>query len=280
MNQNQERLRTIISLFFSFLLSLMLLFLSLLLLVRFVWIGNGFLFSNLEQSRFSELVHQELKETIASRAIPFGVSEDVIDHVFTEDQVRREIERQLKARLDAREVSVDTQFLQEELQMRLEAFLKEQNIPVGQEHRESMEELVRIVESIYAQNVELPLMEAYLWGRQQVVRVFPWALGSLLVMGGLCLSLLFGLQRATEKRSLYLVYSILGSGLLLSVMPGLVLARGTLERIQIAPESLYSFVSVGGNRILTHMILAGVGLLLLGVVIAFAGKIRGSQQGK
>lgn len=272
MNHNQERLRTIISLFFSFLLSLLLLFFSLLLLVRFVWVGDGFLFSNLERSRYSELVYQELNETIASRAIPFGVSEDILDQVFTEEQVQREIEIQLKAHLDAREDSVDTQFLQEEMQKRLEEFLEEQNIPLGQAHQESMEELVRIVENIYAQNMDLPLMEAYLWGRQKVERIFPWALGILLVLGGFCLSLLWGLQRTTGKRSTYLAYSFLGGGLLLSVLPGLILARETLQRIQIAPESLYSFVSGGGNRILTHMVFAGLGLLFLGGFLAFAGK--------
>ena len=258
-----------ISYVLSFVLVLMLLALCLLAIVKSTILDEKYMISKLEEANYYERMNGEIIEQFKNYTIQSGLSDEVLENLFTEDKLKQDINNVIDSIYTGKELEISTSEIRENLKENILAEVEKEGKTVDFED-EAMEEYLKAIESAYESQVSYSTSTINSIGStfekviklaqiaQIVVIVITIVIAVLIII--LNIKQIFGLN--------YLAISSMASGLFI-LLAKLLLGQATdLKNIMLINQATSHVIQLVIQDLLAKVTIAGAVLLIIGIIFS------------
>lgn len=258
-------MRTSISLFLSFCVTLFGTLAILLSVVLSTICSAGYMLDSYEKSGFFERITDEIRMQYIDIGIPGGISEKFFEKAIDENRLHMDITSIVTASFMGESYSIDAKeqrtFLYNQL---LEYAENEKGLTLTDELIENLSHLTDLCIDVYTDSVSNPFImqignlsnqySSYIWLGLAVIGIMMLA----------CIIFLFCLHRRKDVPLRYLQFSTLSIGIILLVPSAAAMLNGFMDRINISVPSLFYFVNTYITNIVKVFLYGGIGIGVIG----------------
>ena len=267
-----------ISYIFSFVLVLMLLFLCLLAIVKSTILDEKYMLSKLEEANYYERMNGEIIEQFKNYTIQSGLSDEVLENLFTEDKLKQDINNVIDSIYTGKELEISTSEIRENLQENILAEVEKEGKTVDFED-EAMEEYLKAIESAYESQVSYSTSTINSIGStfekvislaqtaQIIVIVVTIVIAVLIII--LNIKQIFGLN--------YLAISSMASGLFILIAKFLLGQSTDLKNIMLINQATSHVIQLVIEDLLAKVTIAGVVLLIIGLIFSIIYNLQNKK---
>ncbi len=265
--------RTIASVLFSFLLSVFLTIVAILIAIKIGFFNKELIMKCFDKVNFYYEVQQEIYKQVGYEIVPTGLETELVDGTITIEKVHEDINGYMNACFENREYTIDTTEIEDAMYENImEQFhnMDRQNDPGTQEHARKF--VSNIVEK-YPELIKFPYMKQFadIWRKVDLIIVV--IIGIAAIMGGFCVTFLILLQRWKHRSLRYITYATIAAALMTAGVPAYLLIKKIYEGLGIKPFYLYDFCITYIEESLFQFIWIGVSLLILSIIFMCIIKI-------
>lgn len=258
-----------ISYVLSFVLVLMLLSLCLLAIVKSTILDEKYMISKLEDANYYERMNGEIIEQFKNYTIQSGLSDEVLENLFTEDKLKQDINNVIDSIYTGKELEISTSEIRENLKENILAEVEKEGKTVDFED-EAMEEYLKAIESAYESQVSYSTSTINSIGStfekvislaqtaQIIVIVVTIVIAVLIII--LNIKQIFGLN--------YLAISSMASGLFILIAKFLLGQSTDLKNIMLINQATSHVIQLVIEDLLAKVTIAGVVLLIIGLIFS------------
>lgn len=134
-------------------LSLMTLALSLITLLKYTVMNESFILNQLEKNNYYEKLHKSIKEEMSYYIIQSGLSEEVLDNIYSEEMIKKEINKLIINFYNNKELKVNTKEVSNNLNNNIQNYLLKNNIIA--EDQEALNRFTEEMVKIYEQELKI-----------------------------------------------------------------------------------------------------------------------------
>ena len=268
-NERKSKMKKVISYILSFILVLMLLSLCLLAILKSTILNEEYLISKLEEANYYERMNGEIIEQFKNYTIQSGLSDDVLENLFTEDKLKQDINNVINSIYTGEALEISTSEIRENLKENILAEVEKEGKTVDFED-EAMVEYLKAIESAYESQVSYSTSTINSIGStfekviklaqtaQIVVIVITIVIAVLIII--LNIKQIFGLN--------YLAISSMASGLFI-LLAKLLLGQATdLKNIMLINQATSHVIQLVIQDLLAKVTIAGAVLLIIGIIFS------------
>lgn len=258
-----------ISYVLSFVLVLMLLSLCLLAIVKSTILDEKYMISKLEEANYYERMNGEIIEQFKNYTIQSGLSDEVLENLFTEDKLKQDINNVIDSIYTGKELEISTSEIRENLKENILAEVEKEGKTVDFED-EAMEEYLKAIESAYESQVSYSTSTINSIGStfekvislaktaQIIVIVVTIVIAVLIII--LNIKQIFGLN--------YLAISSMATGLFVLIAKFLLGQSTDLKNIMLINQATSHVIQLVIEDLLAKVTIAGVVLLIIGLIFS------------
>lgn len=258
-----------ISYVLSFVLVLMLLSLCLLAIVKSTILDEKYMISKLEEANYYERMNGEIIEQFKNYTIQSGLSDEVLENLFTEDKLKQDINNVIDSIYTGKELEISTSEIRENLKENILAEVEKEGKTVDFED-EAMKEYLKAIESAYESQVSYSTSTINSIGStfekvislaqivQIIVIVVTIVIAVLIII--LNIKQIFGLN--------YLAISSMASGLFILIAKFLLGQSTDLKNIMLINQATSHVIQLVIEDFLAKVTIAGVVLLIIGLIFS------------
>lgn len=258
-----------ISYVLSFVLVLMLLSLCLLAILKSTILDEKYMTSKLEEANYYERMNGEIVEQFKNYTIQSGLSDEVLENLFTEDNLKQDINNVIDSIYTGKELEISTSEIRENLKENILAEVEKEGKTVDFED-EAMEEYLKAIESAYESQVSYSTSTINSIGStfekvislaqtaQIIVIVVTIVIAVLIII--LNIKQIFGLN--------YLAISSMASGLFILIAKFLLGQSTDLKNIMLINQATSHVIQLIIEDLLAKVTIAGVVLLIIGLIFS------------
>ena len=267
-----------ISYVLSFVLVLMLLSLCLLAIVKSTILDEKYMISKLEDANYYERMNGEIIEQFKNYTIQSGLSDEVLENLFTEDKLKQDINNVIDSIYTGKELEISTSEIRENLKENILAEVEKEGKTVDFED-EAMEEYLKAIESAYESQVSYSTCTINSIGStfekvislaqtaQIIVIVVTIVIAVLIII--LNIKQIFGLN--------YLAISSMASGLFILIAKFLLGQSTDLKNIMLINQATSHVIQLVIEDLLVKVTIAGVVLLIIGLIFSIIYNLQNKK---
>ena len=267
--KGKDKMKKAISYVLSFVLVLMLLSLCLLAIVKSTILDEKYMISKLEDANYYERMNGEIIEQFKNYTIQSGLSDEVLENLFTEDKLKQDINNVIDSIYTGKELEISTSEIRENLKENILAEVEKEGKTVDFED-EAMEEYLKAIESAYESQVSYSTSTINSIGStfekvislaqtaQIIVIVVTIVIAVLIII--LNIKQIFGLN--------YLAISSMASGLFILIAKFLLGQSTDLKNIMLINQATSHVIQLVIEDFLAKVTIAGVVLLIIGLIFS------------
>ena len=262
-------MKKVISYILSFILVLMLLSLCFLAILKSTILDEKYMTSKLEEANYYERMNGEIVEQFKNYTIQSGLSDEVLENLFTEDKLKQDINNVINSIYTGEELEISTSEIRENLKENILAEVEKEGKTVDFED-EAMEEYLKAIELAYESQVSYSTNTINSIGStfekvislaqtaQIIVIVVTIVIAVLIII--LNIKQIFGLN--------YLAISSMASGLFI-LLAKLLLGQATdLKNIMLINQATSHVIQLVIQDLLAKVTIAGAVLLIIGIIFS------------
>ena len=255
--------RTLISGFLSFLLCLCVFFMSVAVLLGVTLFNGNYMLNQFASSYYYSNIAGEIREQYAAYGLPGGIEESFFDEVIDENALYHDISQSVEAAYAGDTYALDTIGIKTDLYQKLVDYATAKQIPVDETLQESLSHLADLCVESYVARVNNPYLLKLGEIAHRLARV-PLIAGIVcfLIAGGLFVFLYF-LHQWKHRPIRYLQYALIGSGLMLLILPAAALISGKVQNLGITSPALFKMMTSYVNNVLWAFVYTGLGWILI-----------------
>ena len=260
-------MRKIISYILSFILMLLILLMCLLVIAKSTILDEKYLISQLEETRYYERMNGEIIEQFKNYTIQSGLSDNVLENLFTEDKLKNDINSVVNSLYTGKNLKIDTTEIQENLKENVLEEVSKEGKTVDFED-EAMVEYIKAIEMAYESQVSYSTNAVNSIGENfsQIIKLASTAQNivtvALVVM--VILLILINIKQIIGLN--YIAISGIASGLFILISKILLDKSTDLKNIMIINQATSQVIQNTINDILTKVTTAGIVLLIIGLI--------------
>ena len=266
-DKTQSVVRTAVSGFISFLISLLVFFLALMLTAVATVGSENFMNSMYEKGEFYRYVTEEIRDEYVNLGIPGGVQEDFFDDAIDEATLYRDVTGQIAAAYRGKSYTVDEQAHKDFLYAKLVQYAEEKDIALTDDVTAGLNHMADLCVEVYTKSVSNVFILQIGKLANRFLAPLLTASGVLIFLIACLIFFLFRLHRWKHRPVRYLQYSVIASSLMLIIVPLIALLSNFSARLNISAPSLYHLVNAYIFHLLLSLVLTGVGLAVIGLAI-------------
>ncbi len=267
-----------ISYVLSFVLVLMLLSLCLLAIVKSTILDEKYMISKLEEANYYERMNGEIIEQFKNYTIQSGLSDEVLENLFTEDKLKQDINNVIDSIYTGKELEISTSEIRENLKENILTEVEKEGKTVDFED-EAMEEYLKAIESAYESQVSYSTSTINSIGStfekvislaqtaQIIVIVVTIVIAVLIII--LNIKQIFGLN--------YLAISSMASGLFILIAKFLLGQSTDLKNIMLINQATSHVIQLVIEDLLAKVTIAGVVLLIIGLIFSIIYNLQNKK---
>lgn len=277
---NKERLRSFISLIFTFFLAFFMFVIVLLTTTRFTIMSPANFMNKMESVDFYNNTVTELNRAIKQNAAPSGFPLEMFENYVKEEDIREDMITYTKDRIAGKNVEIPTKEFRDRLVSDTDKYIKDNNIQMTDATKKGVTSFIDTSVSKYSYLTQFPYIEYYGQVTSLFSKGFLIGLPVMLVVSGILAFLLARLHVSRRKRRRYYAYGFIGAGLLTSALPIYLYVVNFFERINLKPQYLYNLLVSLTKSYLIINIVAGLALIIVGVIITILKVKKKHKKGK
>ena len=241
MSKKSGRIKAITCMVTSLMLAIFISVIAILMSVKLGFASNNSLLNALDDVKYYDMVYKSFMDKAESILIPDGLTSEVLQGVFSEEQLRSDGNHYFKAQLTSTESSINIE---------------------GYKH------ISNDIITCYEEMIKIPYASTIGMVFRNINKYFLMLLIPITIFAIVCILLLYKQNKVKKNRIFrYLAYSIM-SGAISIVIP-VIYSRSTgfYKKLQIHPEYVYKFIIRYFENGLNIMTVIGVVLFVLALVM-------------
>ena len=258
-----------ISYVLSFVLVLMLLALCLLAIVKSTILDEKYMISKLEEANYYERMNGEIIEQFKNYTIQSGLSDEVLENLFTEDKLKQDINNVIDSIYTGKELEISTSEIRENLKENILAEVEKEGKTVDFED-EAMVEYLKAIESAYESQVSYSTSTINSIGStfEKIISLAKTAQTILVTVIVVVAILLIAINIKVIFGLNYIAISGMASGLFILVSRIMLEHSTDLKNIMVINQATSNVIQLIINDVLTKITIIGVILLVIGLVFS------------
>lgn len=258
-----------ISYVLSFVLVLMLLSLCLLAIVKSTILDEKYMISKLEEANYYERMNGEIIEQFKNYTIQSGLSDEVLENLFTEDKLKQDINNVIDSIYTGKELEISTSEIRENLKENILAEVEKEGKTVDFED-EAMVEYLKAIESAYESQVSYSTSTINSIGStfEKIISLAKTAQTILVTVIVVVAILLIAINIKVIFGLNYIAISGMASGLFILVSRIMLEHSTDLKNIMVINQATSNVIQLIINDVLTKITIIGVILLVIGLVFS------------
>lgn len=272
---SSKRLRTVICCILSFLLSISLTLLTLLLVIEWSGLSRSSFSKNMSANKYYDHVKEDIYDEAEAITIPTGLPDEVLTDIITTDKISQDVNGYINASFNEKIYRPDTKDITRKLRRNIETFLQKEGIDATKEQNRNINTYIASVEEIYIDTVKVPFLSLFEKARIIYNKIFLIGLAGGLLFSMICIYMIIKLHRWIHKAFRFIVYSTIATGLMTGILPTYIITSGFYKKINLSPEYFYNFIVDYITNILKAFIyFSTVWLVISLLIIAIIGIMR------
>ena len=262
-------MKKVISYILSFILVLMLLSLCLLAILKSTILNEEYLISKLEEANYYERMNGEIIEQFKNYTIQSGLSDDVLENLFTEDKLKQDINNVINSIYTGEALEISTSEIRENLKENILAEVEKEGKTVDFED-EAMAEYLKAIESAYESQVSYSTSTINSIGStfEKIISLAKTAQTILVTVIVVVAILLIAINIKVIFGLNYIAISGMASGLFILVSRIMLEHSTDLKNIMVINQATSNVIQLIINDVLTKITIIGVILLVIGLVFS------------
>ena len=260
-------MKKIISYILSFILVLLIILLCLLTIVKSTILNEEYMLSKLEEANYYERMNAEIIEQFKNYTIQSGLSDNVLENLFTQEKLDEDINNVINSIYTGTELEIDTTEIEENLKENVLAEVEAEGKVIDFED-EAMVEYIQAIETAYESQVSYSTNVINSIGSTfvRIIDLAQIAQSILIVTTTIVAILLIAINIKQIFGLNYLAISCIASGLFILVAKIMLEQSVDLNNIMLINQATSNVIQLIINNILTQATVAGVVLLVIGLV--------------
>lgn len=242
----KKKKKHIPEIFLSFLCSLFLFILLVLIGIKFSLMNVSFALQQADKSNFYEELTEEINQELMDLGLGSGISsKDVLQNFVQESEVREDMSAFIEAAYLGETYTIPEKNFKQDIIQRLTDYAQSNNLQIAEvDGQSSLQTFSNDAFDIYTSNVSIPLLPML---GKKIIAVQTYLLIGIIVFAAvllICIIILSYLVNHWFHRILrYLAISGLGASLMLIVAPLLILNSKEIDNLAITFKPLYNYAS-------------------------------------
>lgn len=275
MKKRSSKLTVFSRFFIAFLSSVFLFAFLILLTLRLTLFSETYITKQAEKADYYSELAKEVNRQVENSSLGSNIPEGVLANIVSEKIIKKDVDAYFEAMYDPG-VQFELSNEEEIATLTTEAvkeYMNENAIEITPESEQAVESISKNATTIYKEYVELPFLISF--GRKVLnykskLILFMMVCGVLWVL--LSVALFNSLRGYTHRLLRFWSYICVGSGLMMSVIPSIILLSGRLKRLGIQSEAMYNFILTYLSSFLWLFIIVGILAIVLGIVSAIVSE--------
>lgn len=277
MKQYSNKEKLVSRLFLAFLASVFLFAFLILLTLRLTLFNENYMEKQAEKANYYSELTKEINRQIEDNAIGSNIPEGVLTNTISEKMVKKDVTAYYEAIYNPGiqyEISDKNEIYTASLSA-IEKYMMINRIETTEASKKAVEDLANNTVEIYQGYIKLPFLISF--GRK-VMNYKSKIILFLIICGvlwiGLSFALFNSLRGYLHRLLRFWEYIFVGSGLMMSIFPALILISGQFKRIGIQSQAMYGFIQTYLSSFLKLFIIIGLLTIVLGVFSAILSEIK------
>lgn len=245
----------------EFLMGITISLLAITLILKFTILKEDYLLNKLEENNYYEELFNNIKEEMSYYVTQTGFDNNILDNVFTKEDVKNEVNKVITSLYNDKEVSIDTSIIKEKLNTNIDNYLKNTNKEVD---KNSLDIFINQITDVYSSSLTfVENLNEY----TSYINIINLVLNILLIATIIILILL----------SLYIIFvskeipfdtPLITLGILMIITNFLIKSYIDIDNIMFYNESISLIIKETIKDILSKINLTGIIGITLGIIIA------------
>ncbi len=277
----KNRLRFIISSIMGMFLTLFLTAFVLLPVAKYALFSENAIEKSIEKADYGNFVMESFMKNAEALTLSTGIPFEIFDNVISVEAVNKDVQRFIDSSIREESFEPDTKEWENTLENHILSFLDSEEYAITEEEEKSIQDYIASIREEYSKNIQIPLFTYYIIVKNHYDSIFPWVLFIIIaVMLGI-IFFIFKINRESYKKVRYVSYSVLGSGIMIIILPAYCLVSELYRKVNVTPEYFYQFVMEFLKGVLQIFLYTGLAMIFLGVIIVFINetvRIKGNNR--
>lgn len=262
-----SRVRNAVFILLSFLLSLILFFVSVCTVLEATLFNSEFIFDNMNSFNYFIDKRDEITTGLIDLGYASGLDESFFDGFINEVMLSNDTREYLDNYYSSNGAKIDTTDFRQSFNAALDDYIEKNNI--SKVNGASREKLVSRAALIYRSSLEIPFfskLSAYFLTAKNAM---PFILIALVVLAGIICVVLFFANVWKHRGIKYICYATSGAFLSLGIIPAYLMLSGKISHINLDSRALYNMFVQSANSICIAVLFVSLFFLLLSVALFF-----------
>lgn len=263
----RSRIRDIVFVLLSFLLSLIFFMLSVCTVFEATIFNPEFIFDNMNSSNYFIDKKDEITTSLKDLGYASGLDEAFFDDFVDEVMLCENTKAYLDNYYSGNGTKIDTTNFKQSFNDALDKYIEDNNIE--NVNGSSRDYLINMAAQIYRSSLEIPLfsrLSAYFLSAKNVI---PFIIIGLIVLAAVICLVFFLANKWKHRTVKYICYASSGAFLTIGIIPAYLLISGNITRINLASRALYNMFVQCANNICIAVLFCSLFFLLVSVGLYF-----------
>lgn len=227
----------------SFLLSVFVTVLGLLLSVKLGFATSNSVINALDDVGYAHMVYEELLEKCESIAIPNALSIEVFDGVFSEEMIRSDCNSYLEAQLNSKSYQINDELAEKKLIENINNYVDANNLEAEGDRDEIIKEFAKTIMVYYEDIIQVPYAGQVGNVFRMISKYFMYIFPIMIVFSVAIILILAKMNRRKKNRVFrYMSYGFMSGAFSVLIIPIVCYITSFYKRLQIYPEYVYKFI--------------------------------------
>jgi len=274
----KQQHQVIISTIASFLLSLALLGLTILLVIQWSGFSKNAFYKNISVNNYYDFVKIGIFEEAESITIPIGLPVTVLDKVFTSKEISNDVNGYIEASFRGENYFAMTEALENRLEVNVRAYLEEVGIPLDVEVESNLKTYISSISKEYKDQVQMPLLSAFIKARNVYNKIFDLSIVGCVLFALICLSIIRRMHQMAYNGLQSVVFAMNATGLMAGIIPFIMLQSGFIKRIHLSPEYFYNFFTNYVTNIFKTFLAASIMWIVVAILLVVVSNLSKNRE--
>ncbi|MDR1028192.1 MAG: hypothetical protein LBL63_02100, partial [Clostridiales Family XIII bacterium] len=241
-NGGRHSARRLVSMIFSFFLTLAFIALTAVLVLQLTLFRPSFMLEQVDESTYAAEITSDVENTLVSYGMSGGFDEAFFENLLTEDEIRADLFLEVERLYDPDLPGVDIEDFRAGLYEKMCVYVTEHGETVSPEMEEALRYLTDICTEAYGKGVAIPFSAQLSPILVKLQKFVLPAIIALILFIIVIAAFLIGIQRFKYRAWMYVIYALTASGVFFIVLASVALNTDRFERIGISGQGLYELV--------------------------------------
>lgn len=265
-HSSHKLMRKFICTTLTFLLSLCIVGLTVLIVIKYSCFSKGPFYNNLTSNDYYSSVQSLIYENTEALTLPTGLSLDVLHDVIDIYSIHKDVNGYIDAAFAGDKYIADTSTISYKLEQNIRAYLSKEQITPTEEQEQNITSYIDSITDEYTKGVQMPLINYYIQVKNLYNKIFIIGLIALFLLIAIMTFSIIKMNHWLHRGIRYLAYSTLSSALMVTIFPAVILTSGFYKKINLSPEYFYNFAMSYITSLFKSLIYSGISLAILSVI--------------